>query len=83
MPAVSADFSAPTFVHHPREVEAQVEVSLDIPAQTRADTGDRDLQALFSGQWIVGRTGKVIEQQAAQIALAGDQFADQVGCGEF
>src|SRR5450759_5278289 len=75
IPAEIADFLAPACVNYPRQVEAHVEVSLDIPAKTRADAGDRDLLPGFPGQLTVGRTGDVIEQQAAQVTFARDQCA--------
>ena len=83
MPAEVTGFLAPAFVHYPREVEAHVEVPLDIPAKTRANAGDRGLLSFFPGQRIVGSPGYVTEEQAAQVTLAGDQFARQVGRIEF
>jgi len=69
MPAEVTGFIAPAFVHYPRQVEAYVEVPLDIPAKTRANAGDRNLLSVFPGQRIVGRPSDVIEQQAVQVTV--------------
>ena len=83
MPAEVTGFLVPTSVQDARQVEADVEVPLDVPADPRANAGDRDLLSVFPGKLLVGCPGDVIEQQAAQVALAGDQCARQVGRIEF
>src|ERR1039457_3430300 len=83
MPAEITGILAPASGHYPCQVEAHVEVPLDIPAKTCAYAGDRGLLAGLPGQRIVDSPGGVIEQQAAQVTLAGYQFSRQVGRIEF
>ena len=40
MPAQITGSLAPAFIDYPRQVEAQVEIPLDIPAQTGTNAGD-------------------------------------------
>ena len=83
MPTQVTGFLAPARVHYPCQIETQVEISLDIPAKSRTNARDGCLLPVFSGQRIIGSSGDIIGDQAAQVTLAGDQFAHQVGRIEF
>lgn len=62
-----------------RQVDAHVEIPVDIPAYPGTNAGNRNAQAVFPGQRLIDSPGNVIEQQAAQVAFPRNQITGQVG----